>query len=200
MGAVFVPEMNPWILRAASLFAVYVLRHSVDTTDPVNVQYIRILFSTSKLIELAVYALIWKEIKSSDDTRTIKVSPSDIQPPNPLTKALQPEQFSGLPEEMTIPEYDTKMMTQKIVQLTMQCCVVGFLHFYNGLCIPLILSSFMGLWNLQSDHLFQIHLRGSEAVDELKRPFKIKPPLGDLMRPWQERAEAQKRQEEKRAL
>lgn len=53
----------------------------------------------------------------------------------------------------------------QVTQLLMQCCIVGFLHYYNGLTIPLVLSSIMGLWTLPSDHLVQIYIRGRSPTD-----------------------------------
>merc|ERR1711934_39001 len=183
---------------------VYVLRNSIDTSDETNIGYMRVFFVTGKLLVLALYAAIYKGIQNNQDTRTVKVTQADLQPPNPFQKAMGADSFnSSVPDIYTYPVYDQLMLNQKFTQLVMQCCIIGFLHYYQGLVIPLVLSVVMGVYSLPSEPLVQIYLRGRdptnpEYAQELKRPFKPQSAFGDMLKPWQDMQEAQKKQEEKR--
>jgi hypothetical protein len=188
------------------LVLVYILRNGLDTTDPANIVWMRVFFGGCKGLVMVIYFYIFMKLKSSTDERVLKVKPSDLQPPNPMAKALGADQYqTDTAETMTIPEYDQKVLLQKVTQLVMQCAIVGFLHYYNGLTIPLVLSSVMGMWSLPTDHLVQIYVRGRDPTDpeyasELKRPFKQQSPFSDFTKPWQDMQEAQKKQEDKRAV
>merc|ERR1712166_143178 len=185
---------------------VYLLRNGMDTSDEQNIVYMRAFFITGKLLMLAFWGYVYLGIQSNSDTRLIKVTPSDLQAPNPFAKALGAEAAgSGVAEVMTTVEYDMKVLIQKLTQLGMQCCIIGFLHYYNGLVIPLVLSVIMGIVAIPSDQLTQIYVlkrapTTPEYASDLKRPFKQQSPFGDMMKPWQDMQEAQKKQEEKRAL
>eukprot|EP00656_Telonema_subtile_P003741 TRINITY_DN11691_c0_g1_i1.p1 TRINITY_DN11691_c0_g1~~TRINITY_DN11691_c0_g1_i1.p1 ORF type:complete len:215 (+),score=82.39 TRINITY_DN11691_c0_g1_i1:142-786(+) len=188
------------------LILVYMIRNGIDTSDETNVVYMRAFFIVGKLIVVGLYGYVYLHVTKSTDTREIKVSAADLQPPNPFAKAMGADLMdTEAPETMTCAEYDMKMLKSKLSQLLMQCCIIGFLHYYNGLVIPLILSVVMGMSALPNDQLIQIHVLGRDPTDpdyasDLKRPFKQHSPFGDMMKPWQDAQEAQKKQEEKRAL
>ena len=56
-----------------------------------------------------------ESIDRSTDERTIKVKPSDLQPPNPMAKAMGADQYtSDAAELMAVPDYDKKVLQQKV--------------------------------------------------------------------------------------
>lgn len=194
----------PRLRMFAPMVMVYLLRTYMDTESPESIWWIRILFASGKLAVLAVYAFIWMRVGGSSDTRIIKVSPADLQPPNPFAKSLMGEDHL-VAEDMTVKDYDSKALGQRFSMFCTSGLMVIGLHYYKEMVIPLVLASVMGLWSLYSDQLVQIYILGRDPysppyASALKRPFKQAGPFGDMMKPWHDLQEQQKRQVEKKAL
>jgi hypothetical protein len=167
------------------LALVYGMKN-VDSTDPTILFNMRAFFGVSLVFQLAFWAYMWQRVSANKDKRILKVKQADLQPQNPIGSMLGADKL--LPqdiEEMTVSEYDQKILGQRIQQVMMGGLIVGGMHLYMKIAIPLVISAAMGMLNLHSDPLVRIYVKGEKEMDDpeaLKRPFKAKNPFGDAMK------------------
>eukprot|EP00941_MAST-03F_sp_MAST-3F-sp1_P005572 g5572.t1 len=166
-------------------------RRFIDTNDPDNLPMLRCIFVCSQAFLACVWAFVYWSIKNKNDMTKLKTKPSDFVPPNPMAEMMgvKNDDKDEVVSEMTVYDYDVKMLRTALQGLAMQCLIVGGIHYKWGTTLPLLITSGMGLINAASAPLIQIHVFRYAAVGPgLERPFKA--PKNAL----QEMAEEQQQQ------
>jgi len=160
-----------------------VMRNSVDFKNEENIQWARRFFVFGKAIELIIYGMLYFRIVGNKSEDTIMVSEKDLQPPNPLAKMLgvEEEEENSPKEKLSHGEYDLRVLMTEFKQMVMQTFFVLLIHVQWGVPIPMVMSVLMALLNKPDNALFRIYILQHSPYGDLKRPFKKKSALDNLM-------------------
>lgn len=77
----------------------------------------------------------------------------------------------------TVKDYDLGQVQSAIKGIFTSLAMTGFMHLYMKFTNPLIMQSISPLKGALESNIVKIHLFGSPAVNDLKRPFKAAPGL-----------------------
>lgn len=157
--------------QLSSILFVFAIVHAtkhIDLKNYDNIFWIRFayFFSQFLLYVLAIY--IKYKIKRTSDKTKIQVTEKQ----NSLSN--EPPRVT----EMTVMEYDLKLVQEFIRQTTISTCILLFMHYKWEFIQPLIIQSILPLKAAIFLPIFQIHLLRRPAEGDLKRPFK--PPTNQL--------------------
>lgn len=127
----------------------------IDQTDPVMINYCRMVFAVFVLVGMLFHAYVTRQITMKNDTREIEVPPEST----PFAPAATTE-----PVKQTVMEYDMAQLNKQRTQMLMSGVITGFLHFKMGQVTPLVLQSVMGLVRLLDDPMVSRSCRLSQTV------------------------------------
>jgi len=154
--------LNPQVTNVVIILASMQLGKKIPFDDPNVLWGMRILYILSNLAIFSVYFYIGQQIQKKNDMTTLKY----VEPAAPL---------SGEPEKLvttTISQYDETQLKSAYKGILTGVAMVGFMHLYMKYTNPLLIQSIIPLKSALEGKLAQIHLFGSPAVGDLKRPWK----------------------------
>ncbi|MBW0508293.1 hypothetical protein O181_048008 [Austropuccinia psidii MF-1] len=146
---------------AIPLIGMQVAR-KIPFDDPQVLLGMRIAYLTSQIICLSAYYFTSYKIKTKNDTTVLKY----VEPKPPMTNE------PGKLVTTTIRDYDLSQTSTAIRSVLMGVLMMMFLHLYMKYDAPLFLQSLMPLKAVYENKVVQIHVLGSPATGDLKRPFK----------------------------
>lgn len=173
--------------QISSILFVFAIVHAtkhIDLKNQDNIFWIRFVYFFSQFLLYALAIYVRYRIKRISDKTKIQVTEKQ----NPLSS--EPPKVT----EMTIMEYDLKLVQEFIRQTTISLCILLFMHYKWEFIQPLIIQSILPLKAAIFLPIFQIHLLRRPAEGDLKRPFK--PPTNQLGE-WMEQQKQQFEQNSK---
>ena len=150
--------------------------------DPQVLLGVRVLYVVSNLVILGIYLYIQMKINSKKgalhllcttlvsfsltatmiDLTTLKY----VEPP-PMGSAEEPKLITT-----TVHSYDLQQLKGMYKSQLMGIGMMGFMHLYMKYTNPLLIQSIIPLKGAFEGNLMKIHLFGSPAIGDLKRPWK----------------------------
>ncbi|KAL7412009.1 inorganic phosphate transporter Pho88 [Mrakia frigida] len=149
-----------------SLGAMQVAR-KIPTDDPEVLFYLRIAYVAIQLLTIGTYFFISYKVKAKNDTSVLKY----VEPAKPMSQA-EPELVTT-----TVRDYDLSETAKLSRGVYIGCAIMCFLHLYMKYTQPLFIQSIMTLKGLIESKPAKLHLFGSPAVGDLKRPFAAAPSM-----------------------
>lgn len=140
----------------------------LDLENPDVVFYVRVAFATGTLLTLAVYLYVRQVILSKNDLTTIKY----LQPANKMQGETEDKLVV-----ITVKDYDLGQVNSAVKGIFTSLAMTGFMHLYMKFTNPLIMQSISPLKGALESNIVKIHLFGTPASGDLKRPFKAAPSL-----------------------
>ncbi|KAI8377234.1 inorganic phosphate transporter Pho88 [Choanephora cucurbitarum] len=132
---------------------------------------LRILYITAQLTILGLNYYLISKIKQKHDQTVLKY----VEP------ASQNWDGSEAPDRLvntTIMDYDIAEVNKGIKQSAGGILMIALLHFKFGFIQPLLVQSILGFKTFLMTKEARIHLWGSPATGDLRRPFRIDSPFG----------------------
>merc|ERR1712080_381559 len=106
------------------------------------------------------------------DLTTIKY----VEPANPMSGETEPRAVVT-----TVKEYDLQQVNSQVKGIFTGLAMMGFMHLYMKYTNPLIMQSVSGVKSALESNIVKIHLYGSPATGDLKRPFKTAPGFMEML-------------------
>lgn len=136
--------------------------------NPDVLLYIRIGYLACQAAALGIYLITRLKITQKNDLTTLKY----VEPANPLSGETEAK-----PVVTTVKEYDLKQVNQQIRSVFTSLAMMGFMHLYMKYSNPLFMQSISSVKSALESNIVKIHLFGTPASGDLKRPFKAAPGL-----------------------
>lgn len=160
--------MNPAVSNLGLMLIMMQVSRRLDLENPDILLYVRIAYGSCQLIIFAICMYVRYQINKKNDLTTMKY----VEPANPM---------GGLPEEKavvtTVKEYDLKQIDAQIKSIFTGLAMMGFMHVYMKYTNPLVMQSISSVKSALETNIVKIHLWGTPASGDLKRPFKAAPGL-----------------------
>ncbi|KAI7904709.1 inorganic phosphate transporter Pho88 [Cokeromyces recurvatus] len=116
------------------------------------------------------YYLIYK-IKQKNDQTILKYV-------EPASQNWDGTEISDQLINITVKDYDVNEVNKSIKQSAIGILMIAFLHFKMGYIQPLLVQSILGFKTFLLTKEARIHIWGSPASGDLRRPFRIDAPFG----------------------
>lgn len=158
--------MNPAATNLVLMLVMMQVAKWIDLEDSTNLMYARIFYISCQLIALAAYMITRMKINKKNDMVTLKY----VEPANLMGGESEPKAVVT-----TIKEYDLKQVDTQIKGIFTGLAMMGFMHIYMGYTNPLLMQSISGVKSAFEANIVKIHLLGTPATGDLKRPFKTAP-------------------------
>ncbi|OBZ88525.1 Inorganic phosphate transport protein PHO88 [Choanephora cucurbitarum] len=143
---------------------------------------LRILYITAQLTILGLNYYLISKIKQKNDQTVLKY----VEP------ASQSWDGSEAPDRLvntTVMDYDIAEVNKGIKQSAGGILMIALLHFKFGFIQPLLVQSILGFKTFLMTKEARIHLWGSPATGDLRRPFRIDSPFGMISEKKQPRTD-----------
>eukprot|EP00163_Fabomonas_tropica_P013403 TRINITY_DN2491_c1_g3_i3.p1 TRINITY_DN2491_c1_g3~~TRINITY_DN2491_c1_g3_i3.p1 ORF type:complete len:263 (-),score=82.03 TRINITY_DN2491_c1_g3_i3:196-882(-) len=151
------------MLGTFAVFPAIWLTNKLDFKNPDTLLYARIGYYTLQLSVFALLFYVYQLIqKNKDDTKIVV----------PIEKTMATKEGDPTEEEMTVQEYDIKMLKKMAQETLMPIFIMSLLHFKWNFNQPLVISLVTTPTRLIAAPLLKIYLMGKK---DLARPFP-KPP------------------------
>lgn len=160
--------MNPAISNLVLMLVSMQVTKRLDLENPDVIFYVRMAFATGTLLTLAVYLIVRQMIISKNDLTTLKY----LQPANKMQGETEEKLVTT-----TVKDYDLGQVQSAIKGIFTSLAMTGFMHLYMKFTNPLIMQSISPLKGALESNIVKIHLFGTPAINDLKRPFKAAPGL-----------------------
>lgn len=138
----------------------------LDFEDPDVLFYARAAYITCQVLAFLVYFFVRAKINAKNDLTTLKY----VEPANPMSGQTEPRAIVT-----TVKEYDLQQVNQQIKGMFTGLAMMGFMHIYMKYTNPLVMQSISSLKGALESNIVKIHLFGTPATGDLKRPFKAAP-------------------------
>ncbi|ODV81114.1 inorganic phosphate transport PHO88 [Suhomyces tanzawaensis NRRL Y-17324] len=158
--------MNPAITNLGLMLVMMQVSRKLDLEDPDILFYVRAFYISCQAITLGVYLFTRFKINSKNDLTTLKF----VEPANPMSGETQPKAVVT-----TVKEYDLKQVDSQIKSVFSSLAMMGFMHIYMKYTNPLVMQSISTVKSGLESNIVKIHLFGTPASGDLKRPFKSAP-------------------------
>ena len=158
--------MNPAVSNLVLMLVMMQVSRTLNLEDPTILMYVRIGYVSCQLIALAVYLIVRSKINAKNDLTTLKY----VEPANPFGGEAEPKAVVT-----TVKEYDLKQVDSQIKSIFTGVAMMGFMHIYMKYTNPLLMQSISAVKSALESNIVKIHLFGSPASGDLKRPFKAAP-------------------------
>ncbi|WEJ95714.1 phosphate transporter (Pho88) [Yamadazyma tenuis] len=149
------------------MLAMMQVSRRLDLENPDILFYVRVIYITLQALTLGVYLFTKMKINAKNDLTTLKY----VEPANPMSGQ------GETPVITTVKEYDLKQVDTQIKSVFQSLAMMGFMHLYMKYTNPLVMQSISGLKGALEANIVKIHLFGTPATGDLKRPFKSAPGL-----------------------
>lgn len=160
--------MNPAITNLGVMLVMMQVSRRLDLEDPDILFYVRAAYLSCQAIALAIYAITRAKICAKNDLTTLKY----VEPANAMSGETEPKAVVT-----TVREYDLKQVNTQIRSIFTSLAMMGFMHIYMKYTNPLVMQSISSVKSALEANIVKIHLFGTPATGDLKRPFKAAPGL-----------------------
>mmetsp|Transcript_3418 Transcript_3418/g.3324 ORF Transcript_3418/g.3324 Transcript_3418/m.3324 type:complete len:193 (-) Transcript_3418:82-660(-) len=158
--------MNPAITNLGVMLVMMQVSRRLDLEDPDILFYVRAAYLSCQAIALAIYAITRAKITAKNDLTTLKY----VEPANTMAGETEPKAVVT-----TVREYDLKQVNSQIRSVFTSLAMMGFMHIYMKYTNPLVMQSISSVKSALEANIVKIHLFGTPASGDLKRPFKAAP-------------------------
>lgn len=158
--------MNPAVTNIALMLVMMQVSRRLDLEDPKILMYVRVAYASCQAIALAVYLYVRFSIQKKNDLTTLKY----VKPAAPMLG-----QTEGAAVVTTVKEYDLEQIDAAIKSVFTGLAMMGFMHIYMKYTNPLVMQSISSVKSALETNIVKIHLFGTPASGDLKRPFKSAP-------------------------
>jgi hypothetical protein len=160
--------------------------------DPSVLNGVRALYVVSNVLIAGIYFYVKMQIDKKKGTRTHPTSLRQEYVTNmlPLTdmtvmKYVEPAPMGSTEEPKvvttTVHAYDQQQLRGLFKSQLMGVGMMGVMHLYFHYTNPLLIQSIIPFKGALEGNLVKVHLFGTPAVGELKRPWKAAGGLGGMM-------------------
>ena len=165
-------KMNPAVTNIAIMLIGMQVAKKLDLEDPTILFYVRAFYISCQVITFLVYFIVRFKINQKNDLTTIKY----VEPANPMSGETEPRAVVT-----TVKEYDLQQVNSQVKGIFTGLAMMGFMHLYMKYTNPLIMQSVSGVKSALESNIVKIHLYGSPATGDLKRPFKTAPGFMEML-------------------
>ncbi|KAI5959295.1 PHO88 [Candida pseudojiufengensis] len=158
--------MNPAFTNIAIMLVGMQVAKKLDFENPDVLFYTRAFYIACQVLTFLIYFIVRFKINSKNDLTTIKY----VEPPNPMSGQTEPRAVVT-----TVKEYDLQQVNSQIKGIFTGLAMMGFMHIYMQYTNPLVMQSVSGIKSALESNIVKIHLYGTPATGDLKRPFKSAP-------------------------
>ena len=138
----------------------------LDLEDPTILFYVRVAYITCQVLALGVYLFVRYKINAKNDLTTLKY----VEPANAMSGESSPKAVVT-----TVKQYDLQQVDSLVKSVFTSLAMMGFMHIYMKYTNPLVMQSVSSVKSALEANIVKIHLFGTPASGELKRPFKAAP-------------------------
>ncbi|CAK9437527.1 uncharacterized protein LODBEIA_P19050 [Lodderomyces beijingensis] len=163
--------MNPAVTNIAIMLIGMQVAKKLDFENPDVLFYTRAFYAACQVLTFLIYMVIRFKIEQKNDLTTIKY----VEPANPMSGA------EARAVVTTVKEYDLQNVNGLIKGIFTGLAMMGFMHLYMGYTNPLVMQSVSSLKSALESNMAKIHLYGTPATGDLKRPFKAAPGLMEML-------------------
>lgn len=160
--------LSPAVSNIVFMLVMMQVSKRLDLENPDILFYVRAVYVTLQVATFGVYFLTKMKINSKNDLTTLKY----VEPANPMGGVNEPRAVVT-----TVKEYDLKQVDSQIKGVFQSLAMMGFMHLYMKYTNPLVMQSVSGIKGALECNIVKIHLFGTPATGDLKRPFKAAPGL-----------------------
>jgi len=154
--------LSPQITNLIIILGVMQLAKKIPFEDPNVLNACRAAYAISNFLILGIYLYVKSIIDGKKDMTTLK-----YVEPAPMGSSEE-----GKLVTTTIHAYDTAQLKNLMRSQLMGVGMMAVMHIYFGYTNPLVIQSIIPLKGAFESNLTKIHLFGTPAAGDLKRPFK----------------------------
>ena len=165
--------MSGMVANIAIILGAMQLSKRIDWEDKQILTSIRLVYLASNIVVFAILAYVYTQIqKKAGVIPFLTCADSDqtvlkyVDSPQPFSQE-QPPLITT-----TVQEYDTTQLKSSVKSAFIGVGMMGVMHLYFGYTQPLLVQSIMPIKNVLESKVVKVHLFKSEAVGDLKRPWK----------------------------
>lgn len=158
--------MNPAVTNLGLMMVMMQVSRRIDLENPDILFYVRVGYVACQLAVFAICMFVKFQINKKNDLTTLKY----VEPSNPMGGASEPKAVVT-----TVKEYDLKQIDSQIKSIFTSLAMMGFMHLYMKYTNPLVMQSVSSVKSALETNIVKIHLWGTPASGDLKRPFKAAP-------------------------
>ncbi|KAH8678186.1 inorganic phosphate transporter PHO88 [Xylariales sp. PMI_506] len=154
--------LSPQVTNIVIILGMMQVSKRIPFEDPNVLNMVRGLYILSNLLIAGLYLYTQLQINKKKDLTTLK-----YVEPAPMGSAEEPKLVTT-----TIHAYDSQQVKQLFRGQLMGVGMMAFMHIYMKYTNPLLIQSIIPLKGAFESNLVKIHVFGSPASGDLKRPFK----------------------------
>ncbi|ABN65841.1 yeast pho88 [Scheffersomyces stipitis CBS 6054] len=158
--------MNPAVTNIVVMLVMMQVSRRLDLENPDILFYVRVAYLSCQAIALGVYLFTRAKINAKNDLTTLKY----VEPANPMAGESEPRAVVT-----TVKEYDLQQVNAQLKGVAQGLAMMGFMHLYMKYTNPLVMQSVSSVKSAFESNIVKIHLFGTPASGDLKRPFKAAP-------------------------
>lgn len=161
--------VNPAISNLGIMLVMMQVSKRIDFEDPTVLLAVRIGYVASNLLIFGLYFYTRYLINKKNDLTTMKyVQPASGFDPSSGGKLIV----------TTVRDYDLEQVNSAVKGMFSGIAMMGFMHLYMKYTNPLLMQSIMPVKSAFEQKIVKLHVFGSPATGELKRPFKTQAMFG----------------------
>ncbi|KAG7666153.1 PHO88 [[Candida] subhashii] len=164
--------MNPAVTNIMLMLVMMQVSKRINFEDPDILFYTRAGYITCQVLALTIYFIVRAKINAKNDLTTLKY----VEPANPLQGESEPKAVVT-----TVKEYDLQQVNSAMKSVFTGMAMMGFMHIYMKYTNPLLMQSISTIKSALETNIVKIHLYGTPATGDLKRPFKAAPGIMDAL-------------------
>ena len=158
--------MNPAVTNIVVMLVMMQVSRRLDLEDPTILFYVRATYISCQVVALGVYLFVRYKINAKNDLTTLKY----VEPANAMSGESSPKAVVT-----TVKQYDLQQVDSLVKSVFTSLAMMGFMHIYMKYTNPLVMQSISSVKSALEANIVKIHLFGTPASGELKRPFKAAP-------------------------
>ncbi|KAG8526135.1 uncharacterized protein KY384_000128 [Bacidia gigantensis] len=154
--------LSPQVTNLVIILGMMQVSKKIPFDDPQVLMGVRALYIFTNVVIISIYLYIQSKINKKKDLTTIKY----VEPP-PMGSSEEPKLVTT-----TVHSYDLQQLRSAFKSQLMGVGMMGVMHLYFKFTNPLLIQSIIPLKGAFEGNLAKIHLFGSPAIGDLKRPWK----------------------------
>lgn len=163
--------MNPQITNLVIILVMMQVSKKIPFDDPSVLNAVRALYVISNVLIAGIYFYVKLQIDKKKDMTVMK-----YVEPAPMGSTEEPKVVTT-----TVHAYDQQQLRGLFKSQLMGVGMMGVMHLYFHYTNPLLIQSIIPFKGALEGNLVKVHLFGTPAVGELKRPWKAAGGLGGMM-------------------
>ncbi|CAH0002065.1 hypothetical protein V2G26_001379 [Clonostachys chloroleuca] len=155
-------SLSPQITNLIIMLGMMQVSKRIPFDDPNTLNIVRGVYLASNVIIALLYLYVQAQISKKNDMTTLKyVEPAPVG-----------SSEEGKLVTTTIKAYDSQQLKSLFRGQLMGVGMMAFMHIYLKYTNPLLIQSIIPLKSAFESNLVKIHVFGTPAAGDLKRPFK----------------------------